>query len=76
MPTQASLERSHSMAKKEQAKSGSSKDDEICELCAGTGRAFQSRSARKGQPDLGSLHCAVCGGTGRIKKPKKDAAAD
>jgi DnaJ-class molecular chaperone len=57
------------MAKKG-SKPASPNADEICELCAGTGKTFLMRSARKGRPDLGSLNCSVCGGTGRIKKQK------
>jgi DnaJ-class molecular chaperone len=57
------------MAKK-RSKPEALNTDTICELCAGTGKAFQMRSVRRGRPDFGSLHCAVCGGTGRIKKQK------
>jgi hypothetical protein len=46
----------------------SPKDGEICELCGGTGKSLSMHSPRKGHPDFGSLHCAACGGTGRIKK--------
>ena len=58
-----------SVAKKE-SKPPPANSDEICELCAGTGKVLQMHSARRGHPDFGSLNCAVCGGTGRIKKPK------
>lgn len=44
------------------------KDGEICELCGGTGKSLLMHSPRKDHPDFGTLHCAACGGTGRIKK--------
>ena len=55
---------------KKQTKPAASKSGDICELCAGTGKTVLMHSPRKDRPDFGSLHCAACGGTGRIRKPK------